>query len=149
MLAHLAILALATVPAPVSRRRTCGLDRPRVGLWTTRGAAAVYARGERVRVFFKLDRDAFVTVFRVDTDGRVRVLFPREPWDDNFARGGRELEVEGRSSDDAFSIDDYPGLGYLFAVASADAVTYDAIQSRDHWDYRVIADWRERSDTDV
>ncbi len=146
MLAHLAILALATVPTPVTRRSTFGLDRPRVELWTNRGDAAVYTRGERVRVFFKLDRDAFVTVFRVDTDGRVRVLFPREPWDDNFARGGREFEVEGRSSDDAFSIDDYPGVGYLFAVASADAFTYDAIQSGDHWDYRVIADGRVRGD---
>src|SRR6059036_1409695 len=146
MLAHLAILALATVPTPVTRRSTFGFDRPRVELWTNRGDAAVYTRGERVRVFFKLDRDAFVTVFRVDTDGRVRVLFPREPWDDNFARGGREFEVEGRSSDDAFSIDDYPGVGYLFAVASADAFTYDAIQSGDHWDYRVIADGRVRRD---
>ena len=80
MLAQLALLALATVPTPA-------VYRPRVELWTNRGDAAVYTRGERVRVFFKLDRDAFVTVFRVDTDGRVRVLFPREPWDDNVARG--------------------------------------------------------------
>jgi len=139
MLAHLALLALATVPTPA-------VYRPRVELWTNRGDAAVYTRGERVRVFFKLDRDAFVTIFRVDTDGRVRVLFPREPWEDNFARGGREFEVEGRSSNDAFSIDDYPGVGYLFAVTSTDAFTYDAIESGDHWDYRVIADGRVRGD---
>ena len=146
MLAQLALLAVATVPAPVIRHTTPAVYRPRVELWTNRGEAAVYTRGERVRVYFKLDRDAFVTVFRVDTDGRVRVLFPREPWDDNFARGGRDFEVDGRSSDDAFAIDDYPGVGYLFAVASADAFTYDAIQSGDHWDYRVIADGRVRGD---
>jgi hypothetical protein len=146
MLAHLALLALATVPTPDTRHPTPAFYRPRVELWTNRGDAAVYTRGERVRVFFKLDRDAFVTIFRVDTDGRVRVLFPREPWEDNFARGGREFEVEGQSSDDAFSIDDYPGVGYLFAVAAADAFTYDAIESGDHWDYRVIADGRVRGD---
>src|SRR5258705_13663758 len=111
MLAQLALLALATVPSPAYR--------PRVELWTNRGDAAVYTRGERVRVFFKLDRDAFVTTFRVDTDGRVRVLFPREPWEDNFARGGREVEVERRSSDDAFAIDDYLVVDYLFPVTSA------------------------------
>jgi hypothetical protein len=138
MLAQLALFALATVPSTTYR--------PRVELWTNRGDAAVYTRGDRVRVFFKLDRDAFVTVFRVDTDGRVRVLFPREPWEDNFARGGRDFEVEGRSTDDAFTIDDYPGVGYLFAVTSADAFTYDAIESGDHWDYRVIADGRVRGD---
>lgn len=142
MFAHIALLGLTILPAPAGRT----LYRPRVELWTTRGDAAVYTRGERVRVFFKLDRDAFVTIFRVDTDGRVRVLFPREPWEDNFARGGREFEVEGRSSDNAFSIDDYPGVGYVFAVAAADAFTYDAIESGDHWDYRVIADGRVRGD---
>jgi len=146
MLAHLALLAVATVPTPATRHPAAAFYRPRIELWTNRGDAAVYTRGERVRVFFKLDRDAFVTIFRVDTDGRVRVLFPREPWDDNFARGGREFGVEGRSSDDAFAIDDYPGVGYLFAVASADAFTYDAIESGDHWDYRAIADGRVRGD---
>jgi len=110
------------------------------------GDAAVYTRGERVRVFFKLDRDAFVTIFRVDTDGRVRGAVPPRAVEDNFARGGREFEVEGRSSDDAFAIDDYAGVGYLFAVAAADAFTYDAIESGDHWDYRVIADGRVRGD---
>jgi len=146
MLAQLALLTLATVPTAATRRPTPAFYRPRVELWTNRGDAAVYTRGERVRVYFKLDRDAFVTIFRVDTDGRVRVLFPREPWDDNFARGGRDFEIEGRSSNDAFAIDDYPGVGYLFAIASADAFTYDAIQSGDHWDYRVIADGRVRGD---
>jgi Domain of unknown function (DUF4384) len=141
MLAQVALLALATVPNP-----TRPLDRPRVELWTNRGDAAVYTRGERVRVFFRLDRDAFVTVFRVDTDGRVRVLFPREPWEDNFARGGREFEVEALSSRDAFVIDDYPGVGYVFAVTSNDPFVYEGIESGDHWDYRVIADGRVRGD---
>src|SRR5439155_1535274 len=82
-----------------------------------------YTRGERVRLYFKIDQDAYVTIFRVDTDGRVRVLFPRDPWEDNFARGGRELEVDGRAlGSDAFTIDDYPGVGYLFAVASAEPI---------------------------
>src|SRR6185503_428373 len=57
-----------------------------------------------------------------------------------------DFEVEGRSSDDAFAIDDYAGVGYLFAIASADAFTYDAIESGDHWDYRSIADGRVRGD---
>src|SRR6266496_6665244 len=107
MLAHLALLALGTVPTPDTRHPAAAVYRPRIELWTNRGDAAVYTRGERVRVYFRLDRDAFVTVFRVDTDGRVRVLFPREPWDDSYVRGGGEFEVEGRSASDAFAIDDY------------------------------------------
>jgi hypothetical protein len=147
MLAHIALLALSALPVPATRYPAPFVYRPRVELWTNRGDGAVYTRGDRVRTFFKLDRDAFVTIFRVDTDGRVRVLFPREPWEDNFARGGREFEIDGRASGgDAFTIDDYPGVGYLFAVASADPFVYDGIESGDHWDYRVIADGRVRGD---
>jgi hypothetical protein len=146
MFAQIALLALGALPAPLTRNPAVAFYRPRVELWTNRGDAAVYTRGERVRVYLRTDRDAFVTVFRVDTDGRVRVLFPRDPWEDNFVRGNREFELEGRSSGDAFAIDDYAGVGYLFAVASADAFVYDAIESGDHWDYRVIADGRVRGD---
>ena len=145
MLTHIALIGLALVPAPP--RRYPVFSRPRIELSTDRGDAAVYTRGERVRVYFRLDQDAFVTIFRVDTDGRVRVLFPREPWEDNFARGGREFEVDGQQlRNEAFTIDDYPGVGYLFAVVAADPFVYDGIQTGDHWDYRVIADGRVRGD---
>ena len=147
MFTYITLLGLALTPAPLTRYPATTAYRPRIELWTNRGDGAVYTRGERVRLFFKLDRDAFVTIFRVDTDGRVRVLFPREPWEDNFARGGREFAVDGRAlNSDAFTIDDYPGIGYLFAVASADPFAYDGIESGDHWDYRVIADGRVRGD---
>src|SRR5467141_1523308 len=144
MFANLALLSLAFVPTATARDPS--LYRPKVELWTNRGDAAVYTRGERVRLYFRLDQDAYVTIFRVDTDGRVRVLFPREPWEDNFARGGREIEVQGYESRDVFQIDDSPGVGYLFAVAAADPFVYDAIASGDHWDYRVIAEGGVRGD---
>jgi len=82
-----------------------------------------FIRGERVRLYFRLDQDAYVTIFRVDTDGRVRVLFPREPWEGQLRARGRDFEVDGNElAREAFTIDDYPGVGYLFAVASADGV---------------------------
>ncbi len=139
-LLSLAILSPTTVRDP-------SLYRPKIEMWTNKGDAAVYDRGDRVRLYFRLDQDAYVTIFRVDTDGRVRVLFPRDPWEDNFARGGKDLEVDGTAlRSEAFTIDDYPGQGYLFAVASADPFVYDQIESGDHWDYRVIADGRVKGD---
>ncbi len=145
MFTNIALLSLALVSTPTVRDDN--LSRHKIELWTNRGDAAVYTRGERVRLYFRIDQDAYVTIFRVDTDGRVRVLFPRDPWEDNFARGGRDLEVDGRAlGSDAFTIDDYPGVGYLFAVTSADPFVYDQIESGDHWDYRVIADGRVKGD---
>ncbi|MGH7657375.1 MAG: hypothetical protein ACREL6_04005, partial [Gemmatimonadales bacterium] len=87
----------------------------------------------------------YITVMRVDTDGRIRMIFPRDPWVDNFARGGRTFEVLDRD-DRAFSVDDYPGVGYIFAISSPDPFHYDEFVRGDHWDYRLIADGRVRGD---
>src|SRR3989442_1954548 len=146
MLTTLWLLSVVTAPPGSPTMRPASVDyRPRVEVWTDRRDSP-YASGQAVRVHCRADGDAFVTILRVDTDGRVRVLFPSEPWEDNFAGGGRDYEVQGRYDRDAFSIDDYPGVGYLFAVASADPFVYDGIQSKDHWDYRLIADGRVRGD---
>src|SRR2546428_14872 len=128
-----------------ARAPTGGGARARIEVWTNRGDDP-YGSGQSVRVYFRADQDAYVTILRVDTDGRVRVLFPREPWEDNFARSGRDYEVLNGSDRAAFYIDDYPGEGYVFAVTAADPFVYDAIESGDHWDYRVIADGRIRGD---
>jgi hypothetical protein len=119
-------------------------DRPRINVWVNKEDA--YQRGDRARVYFKTDRDAYVTIVRIDTDGRVRVLFPIDPWEDSYARADRTFEVLGRDDDEAFRVDDYPGVGYIFAIASTDEFDYDEIVRGDHWDYRNISDGRVRGD---
>jgi len=129
MLNAIWLLSVVTTPIGSPSIPPVSVDyRPRVEVWTDRGDSP-YTSGQGVRTHFRADRDAFVTILRVDTDGRVRVLFPREPWEDNFARGGRDYEVQGGDDRDAFYIDDYPGVGYLFAVASADPFVYDGIRA--------------------
>jgi hypothetical protein len=145
MFTHIALLGLSLVALPGATTHDRAVIRPRIEVWTNHGDA-VYTRAQGVRVYFRADQDGYVTLFRVDTDGRVRVLFPRDPWEDNFVRGGREYEALGSSSRDAFYVDDYPGVGYLFAVVAADPFDYAAIESGNHWDYRTIADGRVRGD---
>jgi hypothetical protein len=148
MLTNLVLLAASIVSTPGASTALDGAmvsDRPRVEVWTNRGDEP-FRTGQQARVFLRADRDAYVTLFRVDTDGRVRVLFPHDPWEDNFVRGGRDFEVSAIRGGDAFNVDDYPGVGYLFAVAAADPYQYDPITSGDHWDYRIIADGRVRGD---
>lgn len=140
----LTVLAGSSLPARATPVRYPGFDRPRVEVWTNRGDDP-YHTGQGARVFLRADRDAYVTIFRVDTDGRVRVLFPLEPWEDGYVQGEHEFEIQGRG-DDAFDVDDYPGVGYVFAVASPDPFDYDPIVIGDHWDYRAIADGRVRGD---
>lgn len=139
-----AALPVIRNPSWLASARHVAADRARVNVWLDRQSP--YHRGEDAQVFIKADRDAYVTVLRIDTDGRVRMLFPIDPGDDNFARGGQTFEVLGRAHSGAFGIDDAPGQGYIFAIASTDPFTYDGYVTGDHWDYRAIADGRVRED---
>jgi hypothetical protein len=78
-------------------------------------------------------------VMRVDTDGRVRILFPESPWDNNYARGDRRYEIRAPGARQAFVIDDDPGEGYLFAVTSTLPFRYHEIVTGARWDYRYVA----------
>ncbi len=133
-----ATLALnGTAGPPAAPARALPALTPHIEVWLNN--EDVYHRGDRAHVYFQTDEDAYITIFRVDTDGRVRVLFPVDPWEDNYARGGHRYDVAAREDDYAFRIDDYPGEGYVFAIASADPFNYASYVRGDHWDYRAIA----------
>jgi len=145
----LATLGFGAKPLPIDHLRLYrslhGTARAQVSVWLNKSDP--YARGDRARVYVSTEQDAFLTVLRIDTDGRVRVLFPQDPWDDNWVPGGRTFEVEDRDGGHAFRVDDPPGAGYVFAIASEDRFNYAAILTeRDHWDYRTIADGQVRGD---
>ncbi len=152
MLVVLGWMLLAGPPLPVASPNSTALiaARPapapagRVSVWTDREEP--YRRGEGARVYFSTREAAYVTVFRVDTDGRLRVLFPREPWGDAFVRGGRDLEVSGARGGRSFIVDDYPGMGYIFAVAASSPFEYSDITRGDYWDYRLVDGGRIQGD---
>ncbi|HEU4649630.1 MAG TPA: DUF4384 domain-containing protein, partial [Gemmatimonadales bacterium] len=116
---------------------------PRVSLWTDRDDP--YRRGDAARVYVSVREPSYVAVLRVDTDGAVRVLFPRDPWADSWVRSSRVLELRGAGRG-SFLVDDYPGLGYLFAVASPEPLDFDPLVRRDQWDYHELDGGRLRSD---
>jgi hypothetical protein len=139
-------LANPSPPTPILHRVRPALSAERrIAVWTDRDDP--YRRGEGARVYLELDQPAHVTVLRVDTDGRLRVLFPREPWSDTFIREERRtIEIPGSRGGRSFIIDDYPGVGYLLAVASPEAFDYRDIARGDYWDYRLIGGGRIQGD---
>ncbi|HTR21912.1 MAG TPA: DUF4384 domain-containing protein [Gemmatimonadales bacterium] len=143
MITTILLVSALTFPGSGTQRATA--DRPRVEVWTNNNDSP-YHRGEGARVFVRAEQDGYLTLIRVDTDGRLRVLFPRQPWEDNFVRGGQELAVQSGRDADAFDVDDDPGVGYVFAVVSADPFSYDPIVADDHWDYRTISQGRITGD---
>src|SRR3989441_3871679 len=97
-----------------------------------------FQRGDRARVKVRTAEDGYVVVLRSDAQGRVRVLFPLDPTDDDFVRGGRTIEVRGRGDREAFYVDDADGAGLVLAARSAAPFKFDEFVRGDHWDYRVL-----------
>lgn len=116
----------------------------RISVWADRERP--YRRGDDVEVSFRSEASGHVTIMRVDTDGRIRVLFPREPWRRTFVRGGQTMEVADTREQPSFRIDDRPGIGYLLAVTSPLPFQYDEVTRGDYWDFRFIEEGRVRGD---
>ncbi|MGH7645717.1 MAG: DUF4384 domain-containing protein [Gemmatimonadales bacterium] len=124
---HLLLAPLAPVPA----------DDPPVRLWLSSDAR--YLPGDRARVRVEAAADGYLVVLRADGSGRVRMLFPLDPGDDAFVRGGREYELRGRGDRDAFFVDDREGTGIVLAAWSRDPFRFDEFVRADHWDYRTLS----------
>src|SRR5207244_13343347 len=69
-------------------------DDPPVKVWLNHDN--YFQRGDQARVNVRLADDGYLLVLRADAEGRVRVLFPLDPSNDNFARGHETIEVRGR-----------------------------------------------------
>jgi len=66
------------------------------------------------------------------------VLFPLDPTDDDFVRGGKKFEVRGRGDRDAFQVEPNDGSGTVIAAVSPDAFKFDDFVRNDHWDFRAL-----------
>lgn len=96
-------------------------------------------RGERARVFVRAERDGYAVVLHAEPGGRVRVLFPLDPTDDNYVRAGKKYEIRGRGDRDAFTVYDARGTGLVLAAFSPDPFRFESLVRQDHWDYRADA----------
>jgi hypothetical protein len=112
-------------------------DDPPVQVWLNHDN--YFQRGDKARVNVRLADDGYLLVLRADADGRVRVLFPLDPSDDAFVRGGETIEVRGRGDREAFFVDDREGSGLVLAARSVTPFKFDEFVRGDHWDYRVLS----------
>ncbi|HEU0016099.1 MAG TPA: DUF4384 domain-containing protein [Longimicrobium sp.] len=124
-LAALALAALGSTPAaaaadaaaaPDAVLGTVAVQRGGVQVWLD-DHRSVFRSGERMRVRVRADRDAYVAVFHIDTNGDVDVLYPRSYDDEGWVPRGRTLSLGSRGWGDYLRVRGGPGMGYVFAVA--------------------------------
>ena len=105
-----------------------------------------YSRGEYAKAQFQAAADGYVLLLQVDQDGRIRVLFPLDPGDDNFIRGKKTYKIVGRDSRGAFYVDQAGGSGMVYAAWSKSPFRFTDFVRGDHWDYNVFDQYNAGDD---
>lgn len=113
----IALVALAA-GVPIETAALSSPDDLKIDVWLDRGDGSVYHQGEAVTVYFKTSEDCFVTVYNIDTDGNIGILFPTLPGEGNYVEGGATYYIPMPEHESFFVIDEPAGMGYVEAVAS-------------------------------
>ena len=108
-----------------------------------------YNRGEYAKATFQAAADGYVLILQADQDGRIRVLFPLDPGDDNFIRGKKTYKLIGRDSRGSFYLDQAGGSGMVYAAWSKSPFRFADFVRGDHWDYNVIDQYNASDDPGV
>jgi hypothetical protein len=111
-------------------------EDPPVKVWLS--SKGDFFLGETAKTYAQTKEDGYLVVLHADARGRIRVLFPIDPTDDQFVRGGKKHELKGRGNREAFVVDD-SGRGSVFAAYSKSRFAVEKFTQNGHWDYRALA----------
>lgn len=111
-------------------------EAPAVRLWFD-GSSQLLGFGGVARVRFETDEDAYVIVGRVDSDGRMSILFPYNRTQRPFVHGGVSNIVRSRRGGSSYSFVSYErwGMGFVFAISSYEPMDLSRFQNRDFESY--------------
>jgi hypothetical protein len=132
MLTSLLLLASTAGPAAPSAAQD-----PPIHIWYNSDGGFAYL--ERAKVYARAADDGYLVVLRADRNGRVRVLAPVDPDDDQHVSGGKKYELKGRGGREAFVAEDSSGQGVVFAAWSRTPFTFDHYVKNGRWDLDALS----------
>ena len=100
--------AVHAVEAPDSLGVTAWVDH----------ADNTYALGERVRLFVKASKDAWITVLNVGPSGRTTILFPNAHQRDNKISGSRAVEIPSPRTGASIKVNGPTGRELIKVIAT-------------------------------
>jgi hypothetical protein len=142
----LAVLVASLIAAAPGSAPVAVADDPPIRIWLNNDRR--FEPGDRARVEVRVEQDGYLVVLNADPEGRLRVLFPLDPGDDNFVRGGKRYELKGRGGRESFTVEAESGRGVVYAAVSRDPMHFEQFVAGDHWDYRVFSDTRADGDVE-
>jgi mono/diheme cytochrome c family protein len=92
----------------------------RLFLSVDRGPGSTYRGGEDVSVGFRADRDCFVTIYNIDSTGKVVLLFPNQHVPDNRVRANQAISlVDPKDGSSLIQVDPNGSFGIERVLAFA------------------------------
>ncbi|HKK83480.1 MAG TPA: PEGA domain-containing protein [Atribacterota bacterium] len=82
-----------------------------------KGTGATYAPGEKIRIYFRSTKSAYVTIFGYDSRGNIRLLFPNQYQRNNSIEANREYHIDGVIEQGTST-----GIEYVQGFATAEPV---------------------------
>ena len=131
MIVPLVALLLQNPVAPASAAAPARV----VHVWL--GSASPLVRGAAVRVYVEANEDGNLVVLHRRTDGRIEVLFPKNPDTDPFVRAGT-YEIRGRDEQAAWVVAEPDGSGMVLAALSPDPLRFDEFVRAAAWDSEAL-----------
>jgi hypothetical protein len=90
-------------------------------------------------VYARAADNGYLVVLRTDLNGRVRVLWPVDPGENQFVSGGKKVELKGRGGREAFVAEDSSGQGSVLAAWSKTPFTFDRYVKNGRWDLDALS----------
>ncbi len=131
MIVPLVALLLQNPVAPASAAAPARV----IHVWL--GSASPLVRGAAVRVYVEANEDGNLVVLHRRTDGRIEVLFPKNPDTDPFVRAGT-YEIRGRDEQAAWVVAEPDGSGMVLAALSPDPLRFDEFVRTAAWDSEAL-----------
>ena len=88
-----------------------------VEVWTSNSDGEFYD-GDNIVIYFRASRDAFVSIYSIDTRGRVNLLFPTYEGEDNFVNGGVTYSLPGNKDKYDLVVSGPEGFENIQVIAS-------------------------------
>jgi len=94
------------------------VDDLQIWVWPDRGEGATYAIGDPISMNVEVNRDCFLILYNIDTRGNLRILFPYDPWEDNFVSAGDVIRFPRPQDGYDWTVDGPSGTEYVQAIAT-------------------------------
>jgi len=83
-----------------------------------RGEFSTYSRGDSMVISYRASEDCYITLYSIEADGKVRLVFPNKFHKDNFIKAGELYTIPSEQDFWEYIMGGTPGLESLIAIGS-------------------------------